>query len=130
MIDAAPVNWWDTPAAAALLGALAGALAVTWGSMMIELYFKPLSGRKRVARVLFAEVRLNKRILESIGEDLPKHPGMVPDTTHLSTRGWDAVASEIHHLPSEVLKKAVLQYARFDEVNLLARNSLRRSTGF
>lgn len=106
----------------ALWSAVIGAVTATAGVSLIELVWKPARARQRAAAMILTEVQLNSRLLASIKKSREDEPGRVADTVVMSTRGWAAVADEVHHLPSALVGTLLLRYGQFDEINLLARN--------
>lgn len=116
-----------TDSQSAVVGAVIGAAVAILGTVVLELVGKPLLTRFRAARVLLAEVKLNQRILQAIADHREREPERIADTIVLSMKGWEAVGSDINHLPAPVLESVLLRYAQFDEVNRLVQNYSRKA---
>ncbi len=116
-----------TETQSAVAAALIGAAAAVLGTVVLELVWKPLVTRFRAARVLLAEVKLNQKILQAISEHREREPERIADTIVLSTKGWEAVGTDINHLPTPVLESVLLRYAQFDEINRLVQNYSRKT---
>jgi hypothetical protein len=110
------VNWND-----ALPAAVIGAAVATAGVFVVELWLKPSYTRKRVARVLLIEMRLNMRLLGAAIEDREGHPERVSQSVFVATRGCDSVGSELHYLSEDALRTVFLSYAQFQEINQFVR---------
>jgi hypothetical protein len=106
---------WNQAAPAALVGAL----VATGGVFLLELCLKPAIARKRVALFLLAEVRLNRKLITRVIEHRGGNPESVPFDVVLSTRGWEAVAQDVHHLPLDAVSRLLACYGRFAEINFL-----------
>ena len=113
---------WNGAAPAAIVGAV----AATLGVVALELALKPAAGRKRAARVLLDEIRLNLRLLGEAAKDRVTSPDRVSETIVMADRGWRAVEADIHYLPSKALRPLLLTYAQFAELNALVSGYSRR----
>jgi hypothetical protein len=112
--------YWNLAGPAALVGAV----SATVGVMLLELWLKPAYARQRVAAMLLAEIRLNVRGMTRVFAQLGENPEHVPEDVVISTLGWQAVASEIHFLPADMLDGLLLRYGQFREINdLVVRHS-------
>ncbi len=115
------MNWNE-----AAPSAIAGAVAATIGVVLLELWLKPAFARKRVAQIMLAEVRLNARGVRHVMKHRETNPETIPWDVELSTRGWDAVASELHHLPLDAIAKLLELYGNIGEINNYAKENSRQ----
>jgi hypothetical protein len=114
---------WNAAAPAAIIGAI----AATVGVVGFELALKPAAARKRAARVLLDEIRLNGRLLAEAAKDRVDNPDRVSETVIMADRGWRAVEADIHHLPSKALRPLLLTYAQFAEINAVVSGYSRKA---
>lgn len=113
---------WNQAAPAAIVGAV----VATTGIFFVELWLKPAFARKRVASILLVEVRLNVRLLNLAIEHRKGNSELVSESFSVSTRGWDSVAAEIHHLPESTLRPLLLLYNQYREINDLVASHSRK----
>lgn len=107
--------------------AIVGAVVATIGVFVVELWLKPEFARKRVARVLLTELRLNTKALTRAIEHRQAVPDSVSESIFTSQRGWEAVASDIHHLPEGALRTLLLVYAQLTEIDRLVTHYSRKT---
>lgn len=87
------------------------------GSALLELYYKPRRDKKRAASLLFAENILNAQLLLLQAEARKKRPRAIPEDYRLSMFAWEASQEVIKELPTDLLKKIVLLYNHYHDLN-------------
>ena len=102
--------------------AIIGAAVATLGVLLVEVLLKPAFARKRVTRVLLSELQLNSRLLRKIQEHRAANPDSVSESLHISDRGWQAIAQDLHYLPTKALNSLILLYGKYEEINQLVRD--------
>ncbi len=114
---------WDAEGTAAVVGAV----VATIGVFAVELWLKPEFARKRVARVLLTELRLNAKAIARAIKDREGEPDRVSESIFTSQRGWEAVSGDIHHLPEGALRTSLLVYAQLTEIDRLVSHFSRKT---
>jgi hypothetical protein len=111
----------DAAGANGLLQVLAGAMLGLFGGVgttaFWEGWMRPARDRRNLARLLVAEVRLNRREVEHMMASRRASPEFVPLNLSLSTATFDARSEAVGGLPEELLPDVVELYARFQNLN-------------
>lgn len=97
----------------ALIAVVSGA----GGAALLELWLKPKRLRRSAAIVLAAEVVQNGIVLALHLVSGKKHPLWIAHDFRLSVIGFQSIADRVSELPPKVVRRTLLLYGRFDELN-------------
>jgi len=103
-----------------LPGASAVALAIAsgaGGSALLELYYKPRRDCRKAATLLAGELSLNGELILFMREFHKVKPKQIPRDVCFSTVAWQLASTMIAELPAGMLKRVLLLYSRFDDLN-------------
>lgn len=111
----------EAAGASGLLQVLSGAMLGLFGGVgttaIWEGWVRPARDRRNLARLLVAEIRLNRREVEHVIASRRESPGFVPLNLSLATATFDARSEAVGGLPEELLPEVVELYARFQNLN-------------
>jgi hypothetical protein len=98
--------------AAAIIGALTGAIAGSVATLTWETHLKPQREREKVAKVLRVEVAANRQTLIGVSQMQSKMPDAIPLDFQLRTDSLDALTGPIGELPTDVVTRVLMFYSQ------------------
>ena len=114
----------DPAGAGGLLQLLAGAMLGLFGGVgttaLWEGWVRPARDRRNLARLLVAEIRMNRREVEWMIARRGEEPDFLPVNLSLATAVFDARSQDVGALPEELLPEVAELYARFHNLNEVA----------
>ena len=92
-------------------------LAGAGGSALLELIWRPRRAKRRVARLLNAEIAQNTQLLALKAAMARIHPSTLGPGFRLSRLVWDAATDAVPELPEDVLREVIALYSSYEEIN-------------
>lgn len=100
------------------LGSIALALlAGAGGSALLELIWRPRRIKRRVARLLAAEIAMNTQLVALTAAMMKVQPPKMGPGFRVSMLVWDAARESVTELPDAELREVIALYGSYHEIN-------------